>query len=276
MELNDIKKIYLNPFLKENGFKVYKSGWIREIEDGFFTIAVQKGRYNTKLSSSMGLYFNVLSKDEFKQIKESGTQLWYGKVGIRNLLPLEGIFHELIGTDFYFDVHLTIDENNSVEILGEKAKRLFEEYVIPFADDIKRIDDYEKAISKIEANKRPHEMEVIHFFLSCRMAAFPRISNIKHGIVEYKRFNMTKKLIQDNMDIFDKLASSNNGQITTVAMHQYLKILLSLEDKEEFVREVNLFVDMNKDNPESNLIHITEKDYDMFFEPITERFYVQV
>ena len=42
MELNDIKKIYLNPFLKENGFKVYKSGWIREIEDGFLQLLSKK------------------------------------------------------------------------------------------------------------------------------------------------------------------------------------------------------------------------------------------
>mgnify|MGYP002624196706 CR=1 FL=1 len=267
MEINDIKKVYLNPLLKDAGFKVYKTGWIRKIEDGYFTISLQKGRYNSKQSAGWGFWFNVLSTEDFQKIKESKAPLWYGPIGIRNLIPFEGIFHELIGTNYYFDVHFTIDDKNSVEILGKKVTELFKEYVLPFSNSINNLDDFKVATQNLEANKRPHETEVIHFFLVSVMGAFPRVANIKGAIADYKKFNMSKSLIENNIDIFNKLVENSKSSTPKEAIHQFMNILMALDDKKTFCKEVNTFVDMNINNPESDLKHIEESDYDMFLSP---------
>ena len=158
-------KEYLNPFLKEHGFKKYKSGWVKELEDGVFTIVIQKGRYNTKDAVSWGVRFNVIPKS-FQEIKESKLPIDIVRipnVGIRNLVPFEGMFHDLIGTFYYFDIHLIKSEEVSVEEQGKKVVQLFEEYVIPFSNDINTVADFDIALEKVNAGKRPLKMMWLTF-----------------------------------------------------------------------------------------------------------------
>ena len=268
MELNDIIKEYLNPFLKEHGFKKYKSGWVKELEDGVFTIVIQKGRYNTKDAVSWGVRFNVIPKS-FQEIKESKLPIDIVRipnVGIRNLVPFEGMFHDLIGTFYYFDIHLIKSEEVSVEEQGKKVVQLFEEYVIPFSNDINTVADFDIALEKVNAGKRPHENDVAHFFLHCIQSAFPTIPNIKAGVKTYKILKMSPEIIEANMDIFDKLAEKRGKHVSKENLYQHLKIFTVLDDRKAFCEEVNRFADMNADDPECGLHHITEEDYDSFFE----------
>ena len=270
MELNDIIKVNLNPFLKEHGFKKYKNGWVKELEDGVFTIVIQKGRYNTKDAVSWGVRFNVIPKsfEEIKENKYSIDIVRMPAVGIRDLVPYVGLFHELIGPFFYFDIHLVKSDDVTVEEQGEKIVGLFEEYVIPFSDDINSVGDFDTALEKVKAGRRPHEKDVSLFCLNCIQSAFPGIPNIKAGVNAYKMRNMSRKIIEDNMDIFDKLVDNWNGNNSKENMYQYLKILTVLDDRKAFCEEVNKFVDMNAKDSRGELSHITEDDYDSFFEGI--------
>lgn len=270
MEINDIIKVYLNPFLKEHGFKKYANGWVRELEDGVFSIVIQKGRYNSKNAASWGVRLNALPHS-FEEIKKNKYPIEImasskTQIGIRDLLPLEGVFHELLGTFFYFDIQLVPNEDMTVEMLGEKVVTLFEEYVIPFSEDINSVSDFETAVEKVNSEKRPHEKEVTHFFLNCLQCAFPSIPNIKGGIRSYRQFNMSPEIIEDNMDVFDRLSEHRAQSISKENLYQYLRIFTALDDRKAFCEEVNRFADMNADDPECGLHHITEEDYDSFFE----------
>ena len=276
MEINDIKKVYLSPLMKEQGFKTYGGGWVRELEDGVFAIKIQKGRYNSKQNASWGLGFNAIPRAKFDEMKKNKTQLYMGHVGIRQLMPFGGIFHELVGTNYYFDIHLSITDETPVEVLGEKTVQLFRDYVIPFSNEINKVADFDIALNKIKDKQRPYEDNVISFFVQCRMKAFPRVGNIMEGIKEYKLLGMTKELIEDNMDIFLRLAEEDNGSVSKESMLQYLKILTVSDDKGAFCKEVNKFVEMNKDNPTLALKTISEEDYESFFEPRAEAFVASI
>ena len=146
------------------------------------------------------------------------------------------------------------------------TRELFEEYVIPFSNDINTVADFDIALEKVNAGKRPHENDVAHFFLHCIQSAFPTIPNIKAGVKTYIFLKMSPEIIEANMDIFDKLAEKRGKYVSKDNLYQYLKILTVLDDGKAFCEEVNRFADMNADDPKCGLHHITEEDYDSFFE----------
>ena len=144
---------------------------------------------------------DTIPRKKFQEIKESNLPIDIVKipnVGIRNLVPFEGMFHDLIGTFYYFDIHLIKSEEVSVEEQGKKVVQLFEEYVIPFSNDINTVTDFDIALEKVNAGKRPHENDVAHFFLHCIQSAFPTIPNVKAGVKTYK---ILKKILIINMII---------------------------------------------------------------------------
>ena len=77
---------------------------------------------------------------------------------------------------------------------------------------------------------------------------------------------MSPEIIEANMDIFDKLAEKRGQHVFKDNLYQYLKIFTVLDDRKAFCEEVNRFADMNADDSECGLHHITEEDYDSFFE----------
>ena len=76
---------------------------------------------------------------------------------------------------------------------------------------------------------------------------------------------MSPEIIEANMDIFDKLAEKRGEHVSKENLYQYLKIFAVLDDRKAFCEEVNRFADMNADDPECKLHHITEEDYESFF-----------
>jgi hypothetical protein len=265
MEINDIVKTVIKPTLAEAGFKSKGSGFVKEIEDGFLVIFLKKGRYNTKDFASWNLNFYTVTTDyanECKEKKMSFIGANYSSMNIRALLPYQGFFMDIVGMSYYYDIHL--DKNAfSVEELADKIMDLLKEYVIPFTNQIEKLDDYENAVERLKDSKRPREEEILRFFLLCLRFAVPRKANIQSSIQTFHQMGFTKEIIEENWDLLERIINTSRKDGSTVT--QYVKIIMNCDDKEAFCKEVKVFVEQNKNHVDLDLHPVIDGEYEEYY-----------
>lgn len=100
--------------------------------------------------------------------------------------------------DFKFN-----DKDGTEEDIVEHLKSVFIEYVVPELNNIKKLDDFEKMKKKVTEINPIEQVGILGFFSS--VIGGSHINNIPHFVESFKRNNYSRKLIEDNIWMLDKL-----------------------------------------------------------------------